>query len=139
MNHPSHYTAHASGIEAIEVTENYGFNLGNAIKYLWRLGNKDATVQELGKAKWYVKREIDFLQRSRYDLVYKVSHVENRGIVLGLVERYLMAEDEGTIRDVKELLMRAPFYVHSIDALEVAVSLLSRLINEARLKEVLPA
>jgi len=34
------------------------FCIGNAIKYLWRAGKKDATVQDLEKAKWYIEREI---------------------------------------------------------------------------------
>lgn len=36
VDHPPHYTAHASGIECIEVTEQMNFCLGNAIKYIWR-------------------------------------------------------------------------------------------------------
>ncbi len=31
VNHPSHYTAHPSGVECIQVTEHMGFCLGNAI------------------------------------------------------------------------------------------------------------
>lgn len=36
------------------------FNLGNAVKYLWRAGLKDqaVTVQDLEKARWYIDREI---------------------------------------------------------------------------------
>lgn len=135
VNSPRHYTAHPSSIEAIELIENYMVNLGNAIKYLWRLGNKDAAVQELGKAQWYVKREIDFLIRTRIDLINKVSYVENKGIVLGLIERYLSHEEDGTLKQVKTLVMRAPFFTHSVDALEVAVDLLGRLIREARENE----
>ena len=33
VNHPKHYTQHPSGIECIEVTEHFNFNIGNAIKY----------------------------------------------------------------------------------------------------------
>ena len=55
---PSHYKAHPSGIECIQVTEHMSFNLGNAIKYIWRAGLKDATKQDLEKAIWYINREI---------------------------------------------------------------------------------
>lgn len=55
---PDHYKSHPSGIECIQVTEHMSFNLGNAIKYIWRAGLKDATKQDLEKAKWYIEREI---------------------------------------------------------------------------------
>lgn len=58
VNHPSHYTAHPSGVEAIQITEHFNFNVGNAIKYLWRAGLKGDAVEDLEKAAWYVRREI---------------------------------------------------------------------------------
>ena len=58
VNHPSHYTAHPSGVECIQITEHMGFNLGNAIKYVWRADLKDNAVQDLQKAAWYIEREI---------------------------------------------------------------------------------
>lgn len=59
VNHPSHYTAHPSGVECIQITEHYGFCIGNAIKYLWRAGLKGDAVEDLEKAAWYVNREIE--------------------------------------------------------------------------------
>lgn len=58
VNHPPHYRAHPSGVECIEITEHMGFNLGNAMKYIWRADLKDAPVQDLEKARWYLDREI---------------------------------------------------------------------------------
>jgi len=58
VNHPKHYTQHPSGIECIEITEHMGFNLGNAIKYIWRAFLKDDPVENLRKATWYINREI---------------------------------------------------------------------------------
>jgi hypothetical protein len=59
VNHPSHYTAHPSGVECIQVTEHYNFCLGNAIKYIWRAGLKSQDpVEDLKKARWYLDREI---------------------------------------------------------------------------------
>jgi len=58
VNHPSHYTSHPSGIECIQVTRHMTFNIGNAMKYLWRADHKDATIQDLEKAVWYIKDEI---------------------------------------------------------------------------------
>jgi len=55
---PNHYKAHPSGVEAITITEGFNFNVGNAIKYLWRAGLKGDAVEDLRKAAWYVDREI---------------------------------------------------------------------------------
>jgi len=59
VNHPAHYTSHPSGVECITVAEHYGFNIGNAIKYLWRAGLKGGAIEDLKKAAWYVNREIE--------------------------------------------------------------------------------
>lgn len=58
VNHPSHYVSHPSGIECIQVTEHMGFNLGNAIKYVWRADLKNDAIEDLRKAAWYIDREI---------------------------------------------------------------------------------
>jgi Protein of unknwon function (DUF3310) len=58
VNRPKHYTEHPSGIECIEVTEHMGFNLGNAVKYIWRCDLKKDAIEDLKKAKWYIEREI---------------------------------------------------------------------------------
>lgn len=61
VNHPSHYTTHPSGIECIAVTRHMNFNLGNAVKYIWRAGLKDqaTTAQDLNKAIWYLQDELE--------------------------------------------------------------------------------
>ena len=64
VNQPKHYTEHPSGIECIQVTEHMGFNLGNAIKYIWRCDLKQDAIEDLKKAKWYIDREIDKRVRS---------------------------------------------------------------------------
>jgi hypothetical protein len=58
VNHPQHYTEHPSGIECIQITEHMGFNLGNAIKYIWRSDLKNDAIEDLRKAAWYINREI---------------------------------------------------------------------------------
>ena len=59
INNPEHYQA--NGIEAIEVIEGYNlnFNLGNVIKYILRADKKGNKKQDLEKAQWYLKREIE--------------------------------------------------------------------------------
>ena len=46
------YNVHPNGIECIDVVEGFGFNIGNAIKYLWRAGLKPDTdsLDDLRKA-----------------------------------------------------------------------------------------
>jgi len=63
VNHPPHYNSHASGIECIQITEHMNFNLGNAVKYIWRAGLKsDAPITDLEKSRWYIEREIKRLK-----------------------------------------------------------------------------
>ena len=58
VNHPKHYKSHPSGIECIQITEHMNFNIGNAVKYLWRTDHKNG-VEDLKKAAWYINREIE--------------------------------------------------------------------------------
>ena len=50
VNHPKHYTNHPSGIECIDIAEHMNFCRGNAIKYIWRAGEKGDAVEDLKKA-----------------------------------------------------------------------------------------
>lgn len=59
VNHPPHYTSHPSGVECIQVTEHMGFNLGNAVKYIWRADLKGDGTEDLKKAAWYINRELE--------------------------------------------------------------------------------
>lgn len=65
VNKPKHYTSHPSGIDCIQITEHMGFNLGNAIKYIWRCDLKKDDVEDLKKAAWYIEREI--AKRTNYE------------------------------------------------------------------------
>jgi len=75
VEHPTHYTSHPSGIEAITITQCYNFNVGNAIKYLWRQGLKDgeSSRKDLMKARQY----IDFELKRIYD-VQETSDCSNK-------------------------------------------------------------
>lgn len=65
VNHPKHYISDPSGIECIQIVRHRNFNIGNAIKYLWRAGLKDGNsdIQDLQKAIWYIQREIERKKR----------------------------------------------------------------------------
>lgn len=64
VNHPAHYTSHPArcdcgkGVECITITEHMSFNLGNAVKYIWRADLKADAIEDLKKARWYIEREL---------------------------------------------------------------------------------
>lgn len=58
VNSPKHYTSHPSGVECIDITEHMRFNLGNAVKYIWRADLKGNAIEDLEKARWYIDREL---------------------------------------------------------------------------------
>lgn len=63
VNHPPHYMM--VGVEAIDITEQFNFNRGNAMKYIIRAGKKDPAreVEDLMKAQFYIDREIKRIER----------------------------------------------------------------------------
>lgn len=70
VNHPPHYKSDPSGVECIEITRHRNFNVGNAIRYLWRAGLKNITnktaltiqIEDLEKSIFYIKDEIERLK-----------------------------------------------------------------------------
>ena len=68
VNHPSHYTwlKDLCGIEVIDITRHMNFNLGQVLKYILRLGNKEDNnftyyekiLSDLHKAEYYLEKEI---------------------------------------------------------------------------------
>lgn len=75
VQNPQHYTD--SKIEVIDYIEdkNLGFCLGNVIKYVSRAGrkhsvdktDKEKTIEDLKKAKWYLDRRIKELEKDLCD------------------------------------------------------------------------
>lgn len=67
VNHPSHYQS--DNLETIEVIDEFklNFNLGNTIKYILRCGRKTDAIEDLQKAQWYIKREIDKRMKESYE------------------------------------------------------------------------
>jgi len=61
VNHPIHYRA--GSVECIDAIESaltfeqfYGYCKAAAIKYIWRADHKEANIQDLDKAIWYLTR-----------------------------------------------------------------------------------
>lgn len=67
--HPNYYMDE-SGVECIDVARHKTFNVGNALKYLWRAGRKhedgiddvDKEIEDLQKAVFYLNDEITRLE-----------------------------------------------------------------------------
>ena len=78
VNHPSHYTwlKELCGIEVIDITRHLNFNIGNVVKYVLRSGfkteagmtNLDKAIEDLEKAEFYLKDEIERLKKIRAGL-----------------------------------------------------------------------
>jgi len=58
VNEPPHYKM--GGIETIDFIEakQFGYNLGNVVKYISRADFKGSHYEDLLKARWYLNREI---------------------------------------------------------------------------------
>jgi hypothetical protein len=71
VDHPPHYGGKDNPYEAIKVIEAWGlgFHLGNTLKYICRQGWRGRQRQpgqalaDLKKARWYLDREIQNLER----------------------------------------------------------------------------
>lgn len=63
VNHPAHYTM--GKIEPIDAIEDWqlGFHLGNTVKYIARAEHKGNPLQDLKKARWYLDRHIQRLEK----------------------------------------------------------------------------
>ncbi|MFJ9771798.1 DUF3310 domain-containing protein [Kitasatospora sp. NPDC101157] len=62
VNHPDHYTWLPGGLEVIDITRNFSFVRGNAMKYLFRADFKGNPLEDLKKARWYIDYEISQLE-----------------------------------------------------------------------------
>jgi hypothetical protein len=63
VNHPPHYKT--GGIETIDYIEakQLGYHLGNVVKYVSRADHKGKQIEDLKKARWYLDRKIERLEK----------------------------------------------------------------------------
>ncbi len=121
VERPRGYNSHPSGVETIEVTEHLGFCVGNAIKYLWRCDLKGAPVEDVRKAAWYVRRELQRRERGHVERTRVWSMLEHGGAL----SAFLAAEPSAFKRDVIELLWRAETWPLSLIELRRALDLIT--------------
>ncbi len=139
INHPSHYTSHPSGVECITVVEHMPFNIGNAIKYLWRCGQKGDEVEDLRKAAWYVEREIQ--RRTKTESKSRMRYVATPGgygvhpltRLLSDVARFEMKEISfAEMHERTGLTVREAFVVGKLDVERFTLASLTRSIGAKR-------
>jgi hypothetical protein len=63
MTTPNHYKEKVQPIDLIEAFD-LNFNLGNVVKYVSRAGRKGDTLEDLEKAFYYLKREMQKYENS---------------------------------------------------------------------------
>jgi hypothetical protein len=104
VNHPKHYTSDPSGIECIDITRHRNFNIGNAIKYLWRAGLKedkdrkliDKQIEDLNKAVWYLVDEIHHLGSRctvKTDSINTCLPIDNESIIEAVLNYHIKIDN----------------------------------------------
>jgi len=68
VNAPKHYCSHPSGIECIQIAELLPFNLGSALKYLWRKGLKWDENEDVQKAIFYLRRQAESGKHAKFSV-----------------------------------------------------------------------
>ncbi len=89
IDNPDYYKNNQSKIECIEITRNISFCRASAIKYLWRIGQKDLTENELKKALWYLRDELQHNANIRYTN-------EKAKFLLNKMDTLALYQDENT-------------------------------------------
>lgn len=66
VEHPPHYQKHPAGIECIAIIQHFSFNIGTAVKHLWRAGLKPNadSIEDLRKSIQYIEFEIKRLEKN---------------------------------------------------------------------------
>lgn len=97
---PEHYRKHPSGVEAIELCELLGFNLGNALKYLMRADHKGQRDDDRKKAAWYLRRQanrldatLSYVPKAARALAERIRDHENRASDLACLLDMLFDEE----------------------------------------------
>lgn len=103
VQRPEHYNTHPSGIECVEINENFSGNLAAAIKYVWRKDLKEPIpLRDLQKAEWYLKREIE---RVTHEREWAIWCIASRIAPLRKNMAHVIATDDGLLGQVLTALL----------------------------------
>lgn len=114
INHPKHYNNHPSGVEIITIIRSCSFNIGNAIKYLFRRNDKDNILENMKKALWYIDDEIK--RRSRYNYFLRLPNLFKYNEYIErskLVEKIINNENNFVIGEIYSYLNEADYNYRS--------------------------
>ena len=145
INSPKHYNNHPSTIECIELIRLMNFNIGNAVKYIFRRDDKENIIQDLKKAKWYITDEINYRNQKKFNKFFgSVTLVFNRVFRYDLYDFYKenqlkiaklnQYEESHCIKRIYELLNDANYYFYETKHLDDALSYLSMFIESEEIK-----
>jgi hypothetical protein len=62
IDNPPHYLSHPTGIECKDIVQEFSYNVGTAMAYLWRANYKNG-VEDLEKAMKHIGFEIERLRK----------------------------------------------------------------------------
>ncbi len=67
VDHPEQYDGAGNPYDTIRVAEAWqlGFHLGNVLRYIALAGEKSDALEALKKARWYLDRYIDNLEKTK--------------------------------------------------------------------------
>lgn len=124
INHPAHYTD--GKFETIAAIESWrlGYHLGNAVKYISRAGkkSKDTELEDLRKARWYIKRYLDH-HRVEVESLSAMDYAVDKGLDQDLAGAVLCLSVSAILSDEpQDLSVR-----QALEALERAIG-----VREAR-------
>ena len=102
---PAHYKS-TMPIECIEITEQLSFCQGNAVKYIWRAGEKPGADwrADVAKARWYADRETARQQNGNVGFSDEWQPVY--GVLAKIDEAKLDEVQRAKLRCVRELVAR---------------------------------
>lgn len=140
INSPKHYNNHPSNIECIELIRHMNFNIGNAIKYIFRRDDKEDSFRDLKKALWYINDEIIKREKKNYNtFLCKIALVFERFIRPDVYDQYetdsinfmIVNEYEPklSVREIYYNLNIANYFFYDTVSLKTAKSYLEFLIN----------
>nr|DAN88232.1 MAG TPA: nucelotide kinase [Caudoviricetes sp.] len=101
VNHPAHYTD--GKFETIDAIESWrlGYHLGNAVKYISRAGkkSKDTELEDLQKARWYIKRYLDY-HHKEVESLRAIEYAADKGLDQDLAGAVLCLSVTAILSDI---------------------------------------
>ena len=125
VNHPKHYNNDPSGIECIEIIRNMSFDIGCAVKYLWRMGFKDGNpiVQDMNKALFYLEDELSYREKGHDRKIVESPYVSLNKVI---------ETRDYPLTEIYNLLFEYSFCVSDTEFLVDAIKLLKELIEKEK-------